>query len=139
MDNGGDDRQLEDRIKDLEKENKLMAAKLRSKSSEKGRVTKKAQGNRKSQNKSTSNSNQKNGFFKEKVVSPELREVIGFERCPRPQVVKQLWAYIKDHNLQDPEDKRQIICDASLEKLFKKSKLFSIFFIYILVVRLSFV
>jgi hypothetical protein len=26
-----------------------------------------------------------------------------------PQVVKQLWVYIKEHNLQDPKDKRTII------------------------------
>lgn len=130
MDNGSDDRQLEEKIKDLEKENKLMVAKLRRKSSEKGRVAKKAQSNRKSQKKSSTNTNQKNGFFKEKLVSPELREIINLERCPRPQVVKQLWAYIKEHDLQDPEDKRQIKCDTGLEKLFNKSKLLFHFFFY---------
>jgi upstream activation factor subunit UAF30 len=33
----------------------------------------------------------------------------------RPQVVKKLWEYIKGNELQDPSDKRQIICDGQLK------------------------
>jgi hypothetical protein len=35
------------------------------------------------------------------------------------QVVKRLWAYIKEHELQDPKNRRKIRPDAALLKLFK--------------------
>lgn len=35
------------------------------------------------------------------------------------QIVKQLWAYIRKHNLQDPENKRKIICDDALRLVFE--------------------
>ena len=34
------------------------------------------------------------------------------------QVVKRLWSYIREHNLQDPNKKQNIICDESLRALF---------------------
>lgn len=34
------------------------------------------------------------------------------------QVVKQLWKHIRDNNLQDPKNKRIIICDEPLRALF---------------------
>lgn len=37
----------------------------------------------------------------------------------RPQVVKKLWEHIKEHNLQDPSDKRQILCDERMQAVFK--------------------
>lgn len=60
------------------------------------------------------------GFNKEMVLSNELYNVLGSERMSRPQVVKNLWVYIKDNELQNPKDKRQINCDSKLEALFKK-------------------
>lgn len=35
------------------------------------------------------------------------------------QVVKQLWVYIRSKNLQDPSNKRNIICDEALRALFR--------------------
>ena len=35
------------------------------------------------------------------------------------QIVKQLWVYIRKHNLQDPENKRKIICDDALRLVFE--------------------
>lgn len=35
------------------------------------------------------------------------------------QIVKQLWVYIRKHNLQDPENKRRIICDDALRLVFE--------------------
>ncbi|MQM07177.1 hypothetical protein Taro_040013 [Colocasia esculenta] len=30
---------------------------------------------------------------------------------PRTEIVKQLWAYLRKNNLQDPNNKRKIICN----------------------------
>ncbi|CAM9777280.1 unnamed protein product [Heterosigma akashiwo] len=40
----------------------------------------------------------------------------------RPQVVKQLWVYIKGNDLQNPENKREILCDDKLKGLFEVEK-----------------
>ena len=37
-------------------------------------------------------------------------------------MVKKLWEHIKGHQLQDPSDKRQIICDDKMQAVFKQSK-----------------
>jgi len=37
-------------------------------------------------------------------------------------VVKKLWEYIKGNELQDPSDKRQIMCDEKLQAVFKQSR-----------------
>jgi upstream activation factor subunit UAF30 len=40
----------------------------------------------------------------------------------RTEVTKAVWKYIKEKELQDPSDKREILCDASLESLFRRKK-----------------
>lgn len=40
----------------------------------------------------------------------------------RPQVVKRLWQHIKSNGLQDPKDKRQILCDDKMQAVFKQPK-----------------
>jgi upstream activation factor subunit UAF30 len=52
------------------------------------------------------------------VLSAEMAAFLGLERCPRTQVVKKLWEYIKEKELQDPKDRRKILLDAHLAKLF---------------------
>jgi upstream activation factor subunit UAF30 len=44
------------------------------------------------------------------------------DQLSRPQVVKKIWAYIKSNELQDPNDKRQILCDEKLHAVFKQDK-----------------
>lgn len=41
----------------------------------------------------------------------------------RPQVVKNLWVHIKGQNLQNPNDKREIICDDHLRSIFGVDKM----------------
>lgn len=36
---------------------------------------------------------------------------------PRPTVVKEIWNYVKSRNMQDPADKRFILCDEKLKKV----------------------
>ena len=43
-------------------------------------------------------------------------------QLPRPQVVKKLWEHIKGHELQDPNDKRQIRCDEKMQAVFKQAR-----------------
>jgi len=53
-----------------------------------------------------------------KDLSPELEAVVGAGPMPRSEVVKQLWVYIKKHDLQNPENKRNILADDKLKVLF---------------------
>ncbi len=46
----------------------------------------------------------------------------GVFEMPRTEVTKKMWEYIKSHNLQNPSNKREILCDEKLEKLFKRKK-----------------
>ena len=55
-------------------------------------------------------------------LSPALAELLGHERgarFSRPEVVKQLWAYIKARDLQDPENRRAIRVEGGLESVFQ--------------------
>ncbi|TKY53958.1 Upstream activation factor subunit spp27 [Spatholobus suberectus] len=52
-------------------------------------------------------------------VSPELQTIVGEPALPRTEIVRQLWAYIKKNNLQDPSNKRKIICDDALRLVFE--------------------
>lgn len=56
--------------------------------------------------------------MKPMTVSPELAAVVGNGPMPRSEVVKKLWVYIKDHNLQDPSNKRNIKADETLKAVF---------------------
>ncbi len=55
-------------------------------------------------------------------LSPELEAVIGKGPLPRTEVVKKLWAYIKQHNLQNPKNKRNILADEKLKSVFGKNE-----------------
>ena len=50
-------------------------------------------------------------------LSEELADLVGTNILPRPQVVKGIWAHIKKHDLQNPKDKREILCDEKLKKV----------------------
>jgi chromatin remodeling complex protein RSC6 len=57
-------------------------------------------------------------FMKPLKVSAELAAVVGNGPMPRSEVVKKIWVYIKGKNLQDPKNKRNIVADANLKKVF---------------------
>jgi upstream activation factor subunit UAF30 len=48
-------------------------------------------------------------------LSEDMAKVVGKDILPRPQVVTALWHYIKSNELQNPSDKREIICDDLLK------------------------
>lgn len=55
-------------------------------------------------------------------LSPELEAVVGAGPMPRTEVVKQLWVYIKKHDLQNPSNKRNILADDKLKAIFGKGE-----------------
>ncbi len=59
-------------------------------------------------------------FMKALTLSPELAAVLGSKPLPRTEIVKQLWVYIKAHNLQDAKNKRNINADTKLKAVFGK-------------------
>ena len=54
--------------------------------------------------------------------SAELAAVVGAGPLPRGQVVSKMWDYIKKHKLQNPQNKREILADDKLSKIFGKKK-----------------
>jgi chromatin remodeling complex protein RSC6 len=54
--------------------------------------------------------------------SKELAAVVGADPLPRGEVVSKVWAYIKQHGLQDPKNRREILADAKLEPIFGKKR-----------------
>ena len=41
---------------------------------------------------------------------------------PRGQVVSKMWEYIRSHNLQNPANRREILADDKLRRIFGKDK-----------------
>ncbi|XP_066278066.1 uncharacterized protein [Branchiostoma lanceolatum] len=62
-------------------------------------------------------------YSRDMVLSPDLAAVVGGEKMPRSEVVKRMWAVIKERKLQDPSDKQYIICDEQLLKVFGERRL----------------
>jgi chromatin remodeling complex protein RSC6 len=58
------------------------------------------------------------GLHRALKVSPELAAVIGGADIARADAVSKIWAYIRENNLQNPEDKREILADDKLKKVF---------------------
>jgi len=73
--------------------------------------------------KSSSGGTAKGGFAKEFALSDPLAAVLQFDKLSRPQVVKQLWVYIKGNELQNPGNRREILCDAGLRAVFGVDKI----------------
>jgi len=61
------------------------------------------------------------GFLAPLQLSDALVKFIGTgeNELSRSDVVKRMWNYIKQNNLQDPSDKKTVICDEKLKELFQ--------------------
>ena len=57
------------------------------------------------------------------ALSEPLAALLDTPSLSRPQTVKQIWAYVKERDLQDPSDKRQIRCDEPMRAVFKSDKI----------------
>ncbi|PKA53656.1 Zinc finger CCCH domain-containing protein 19 [Apostasia shenzhenica] len=58
------------------------------------------------------------GLMKPKPVSSALQAFLGVKEVARTEALKQIWAYVKQNNLQDAENKKFIICDGKLKSIF---------------------
>jgi chromatin remodeling complex protein RSC6 len=59
--------------------------------------------------------------------STELAAVVGSAPLSRPEVVSKVWEYIKGHQLQNPQNKREILADAKLQAIFGGKSTVSMF------------
>lgn len=62
------------------------------------------------------------GFMKPVMISDEMAKFTGLDKngsYPRPTITKFVCDYIKSHNLQNPNDRREFKVDSSLQKLLK--------------------
>jgi upstream activation factor subunit UAF30 len=55
--------------------------------------------------------------------SEPLSALLRVDKMSRPQVVKGIWDHIKGNSLQNPNNKREIICDGSLKAVFNVDKI----------------
>ncbi|SFS10014.1 SWIB/MDM2 domain-containing protein [Sphingomonas jatrophae] len=62
------------------------------------------------------------GIHKPVTPSADLAAIIGEGDRPRSEVVSAIWDYIRKNDLQNPKDKREILADDKLEKIFGKKK-----------------
>ncbi len=66
-------------------------------------------------------------FMKPWTPSEALAAIVGKKPLPRTEVTKKLWIYIKKNNLQDEANRRMIIADANLKKVFGGKKKVNMF------------
>merc|ERR1719352_830588 len=56
------------------------------------------------------------------LISEDMSAVVGVSRANHFRLVKLLWKYIKAHDLQNPANRNEILCDEKLKKVFKRDK-----------------
>ncbi len=55
-------------------------------------------------------------------VSKDLAAIIGEGPMPRSEVTSKIWDYVKKNKLQKESDKRTIVADEKLKKIFGKDE-----------------
>lgn len=58
------------------------------------------------------------GITQPRPISPAMQKFLGVSEIPRTKAIKKIWEYIKENNLQDPANKREIVCDENLKSIF---------------------
>ncbi|KAI3826886.1 hypothetical protein L1987_00946 [Smallanthus sonchifolius] len=58
------------------------------------------------------------GILKPSPISPALAHFLGVSESARTDAVKKIWEYIKSNELQNPTNKKEIICDEKLKTIF---------------------
>merc|ERR1712109_409523 len=65
----------------------------------------------------------KSGITKPMKLSADLAAVVGQKQASRAECIKELWAYLKKHNLQDPENKQYFTPDKKMAQIFGTEKI----------------
>ena len=68
--------------------------------------------------KGTSGGGARGGLARPVKPSNELAAITGSDPLPRSEVVSKMWDYIRRNNLQNPENKREIVADDKLRAVF---------------------
>jgi upstream activation factor subunit UAF30 len=63
------------------------------------------------------------GLTKPMKLSADLADIVGKKEASRAECIKQLWAYIKKQNLQDPENKQFFTPDKKMAKVFGNDRI----------------
>ncbi len=66
-------------------------------------------------------------FMKPLKPDAVLAKIVGDEPLPRTEIVKKLWAYIKEKDLQDKANKRMINADETMKEFFDGKDQISMF------------
>jgi upstream activation factor subunit UAF30 len=72
--------------------------------------------------KETTKQGKTDGLNRPVQPSPELSAIVGDKPLKRSEVVSKVWDHIKKNDLQNPKDKREILADDKLAKIFGKKK-----------------
>ena len=64
----------------------------------------------------------KSGLQRPVKPSADLAAITGTDPLPRSQVVSKVWDHIRKNNLQNPANKREILADDKLKKIFGKDR-----------------
>lgn len=62
------------------------------------------------------------GLQRPVTPSADLAAITGSAPLPRSQVVSKVWDHIRKNNLQNPQNKREIVADDKLRKIFGKDR-----------------
>lgn len=68
--------------------------------------------------KGTTGGGARGGLSRPVTPSADLAAITGSDPLPRSQVVSKMWDYIRTNKLQNPENKREILADDKLKKIF---------------------
>lgn len=62
------------------------------------------------------------GLARPVTPSADLAAIVGKDPLPRSEVVSKVWDHIRKNKLQNPENKREIVADDKLKKIFGKDR-----------------
>ena len=62
------------------------------------------------------------GLARPVTPSSDLAAIVGKDPLPRSEVVSKVWDHIRKNNLQNPQNKREIVADDKLQKIFGKDR-----------------
>jgi chromatin remodeling complex protein RSC6 len=71
---------------------------------------------------STSGGGARGGLSRPVKPSADLAAITGPDPLPRSQVVSKIWEHIRKNKLQNPNNKREIVADDKLRKIFGKDR-----------------